>query len=345
MRIAYFHSGTILSSWSILSITETLRSMGHEVMEGVIPTNAHGAVLQQLGRVEYQRFAASMPTLQSLQACDFILVAGPEYLAVWLNTLYGKDSWRGLQARRAAFYMESSSRRDTQFPYQELASWYDVHFFPDPADARRFGGHPLKNTVDTEMFTPCLLQGQTKHVCDHDCHARRMREKKYDAAFVGSIYPKRIEFLTRLLPLIPDVDFKANGVAVRDLSGECHREWAALLTKNLRQIKVHVALPSHNMTMMVARPFETLASGTFLLTYNTQDNPFQDGVHCRIYDPEKPQDLAEMIRYYIAHEDEREAIARAGCEEVRQNHALRPYLSEVLEIATNTNRGVATAGS
>jgi hypothetical protein len=32
-------------------------------------------------------------------------------------------------------------------------------------------------------------------------------------------------------------------------------------------------------------------------------------VHCRIYDPEKPQELADLIRYYIAHEDERESIA------------------------------------
>jgi spore maturation protein CgeB len=89
--------------------------------------------------------------------------------------------------------------------------------------------------------------------------------------------------------------------------------------------------------MMVSRPFETLACGTFLLNYDTKDNPFRDGVHCRIYDPEKPH--ADLIRYYIAHEDERESIARAGCEEVRTNYSLRQRLSEVLD-AVNHHRRV-----
>ncbi|MGB8011379.1 MAG: glycosyltransferase [Terriglobales bacterium] len=341
MRIAYFHTATVLSSWSVFSLADTLRSLGHEVLDGAIPTNANGAVLHQLGQAEYQRFRAAMPSLENLQACDLILVMGPEYVAVWLNTLYGKENWCNLKARRVAFYLESSHREDVQFRYDIFSDWYNVHFFPDRADAKRFGGHYIKAAVDTTMFKPCVLEGQPSHVCDQDCYARRMTEKKYDAAFVGSLYPKRIEFLTRLLPLIPEVEFRANGVTVRDLGGECQREWAELLSKNMRQIKVHVALPSNNMTMMVARPFETLACGTFLLTYNTPDNPFRDGVHCRIYDPAKPRELADMIRYYIAHEDEREAIARTGYEEVRKNHATRQYMIEVLQLATANSEKTA----
>jgi len=334
MRIAYFHTNTILSSWTNFSLAHTLRSMGHEVLDGAIPTNHHGAVIHQLGRAEYQRVMAGIPTLENLQECDLILVGGPEYVAVWLNTLYGKANWCRLKGRRAAFYLESTRREDVQFRYEVLADWYNVHFFPDPEDAQRLGGHHIKGSVDTGMFKPCSLEGQPVHACDQGCYSRRMQEKKYEAAFVGSLYTKRVEFLTKLLPLLPDVDFRANGVAVRDLGGECQREWAELLAKNIRQIKIHVALPSNNMTMMVARPFETLSRGTFLLTYNTQDNPFRDGVHCRIYDPAKPQELADMIRYYIAHEDEREAIARAGCEEVRKNHSIRQCLAEIVDLAT-----------
>ena len=266
--------------------------------------------------------------------CDVIIVSGPEYVAVWLSTLYGKEHWCNLKARRVACYLESTRRDDVRFRYEIFADWYNLHFFPDEADAQRLGGLHTQGCVDTEMFKPCLIEGQPGHACDQDCYARRMREKKYDAAFVGSLYPKRIEFLTRLLPLLPEVDFRANGVTVRDLGGECQREWAELLARNLRQIKVHVALPSNNMTMIVARPFETLACGTFLLTYDTPDNPFRDGVHCRIYDPNQPQELAEMIRYYIAHEDEREAIAKAGLDQVRKNHSSRECLAEILDLAT-----------
>ncbi|MFZ3264086.1 MAG: glycosyltransferase [Terriglobales bacterium] len=336
MRIAYFHTGTVLSSWSIFSMAASLRSIGHEVLEGTIPTNGHGAVLQQVGREDYQRILAKMPTLEDLQSCDVILVAGPEYVAVWLNTLYGKEQWCKLKARRVALYLESTNRRDVQFHYDIFADWYDLHYFPDREDVARLGGQYLKGFIDLEMFKPCALEGQPGHGCDEACASRRMMEKKYEAAFVGTLYKKRMEFLSQLLPLLPDVNFHANGVTVRDLGGECQREWAELLAKNIRQIKVHVALPSNNMTMMVARPFETMACGTFLLTYHTEDNPFRDGVHCRIYDPAKPQELADLIRYYVAHEDEREAIARAGCQEVRRNYCVRERLAEILDFATNS---------
>jgi glycosyltransferase involved in cell wall biosynthesis len=334
MRIAYFHTGTILTSWSLFSLAITLRSLGHEVLDGTIPTDAQGTVSHQLGRAEYQRILATLPSLQDLQSCDLVLVAGPEYIAVWLNTLYGKQPWRNLGARKAGFYLESSKREDVQFRYDALGDWYDVHFFPDPEDVQRFGGHHFTWYVDAEMFTPCPHQDVPGHVYGDGCDLRRMQDKKYSAAFVGSLYPKRLVFLTKLLPLIPEIDFQANSVMVRDLGGERHRLAAELLANNLRQIKVHVALPSNNSMMMVPRPFETMACGTFLLTYSTKDNPFRDGEHCRVYDPAKPEELADMIRYYLAHDDERERIARAGCEEVRRRYSLKPRMAEILEVVT-----------
>jgi len=337
MRLAYFHTGTVLSSWSLLSMADTLRSMGHEVLEGAIPTDAHGAVVQQLNQAQYERVRAKMPTLEGLQSCDGILVAGPEYVAMWLNTLYGNQQWRQLKPCRVAFYLESSKRQDVRLRYDIFADWFDLHYFPDPEDAARLGGKYLRCSIDLSMFKPCSLQGRAGHRCDQACDARRMTEKKYEAAFVGTLYPKRMEFLSRLLPLLTDVDFRANGIVVRDLGGECQREWAELLAKNIRQIKVHVALPSNNTSIMVSRPFETMACGTFLITYNTQDNPFRDGVHCRIYDPENPRELANLIRHYLAHEDEREAIARAGCEEVCRNYSLRDRLAEVLDAVTQSS--------
>ncbi len=302
--------------------------MGHEVFEGLIPTNDHGAVMHQLAPLHYRRAIASMPTLEQLESCDVILVSGPDYVAAWLHALYGKEAWCKLNARKVAFYLESSEREDFNSRYEAFADWYDVHFFPDPRDALRFHGHHLLASVDTEMFKPCTHE----QGCGSDCQATRFAEKKYDAAFVGTLYGKRVQYLARLLPLIPEIDFRYGGVAVRDLGGECHREWAELLVRNLRQLRIHVALPSNNAKIMVARPFETMACGTFLLTYRTDDNLFRDGEHCRLYDPEKPEELAEMIRYYLAHQDEREAIARAGLEEVRQNYSARVRLQQVLNI-------------
>jgi glycosyltransferase involved in cell wall biosynthesis len=330
MRIARFNTGTIFSSWTNLAVAETLRSLGHEVLEGVIPTDEHGAVLHQLSPHQYIRARASMPTLAQLESCDIVIVSGPEYIAVWLQTLYSKEDWSRLKARKVAFYLESTAREDFQFRYDTFAEWYDVHFFPDPADAERFHGHHVLPCIDTKMFKPCALH--SPQGCPDDCAPRRRSEKKYQAAFVGSLYPRRVEYLGRLLPLIPEVDFRAGGVAARDIGGECHREWVQLLVRNLRQIKVHVGLPSNNAKIMVARPFETMACGTFLLTYRTDDSLFRDGEHCRMYDPDKPQELAELIRYYLAHEDEREAIAQAGHAEILRNYSSSQRMGEVLAI-------------
>jgi glycosyltransferase involved in cell wall biosynthesis len=335
LRIARFNTGTILSSWTNLAMAGTLRTLGHQVLEGVIPTNDHGAVMHQLGPHHYRRVLATMPTLEQLQDCDVILVSGPDYVSAWLHGLYGKQEWCQLKARKVAFYLESSEREDFQSRYALFSDWYDVHFFPDPEDAERFGGHHILACVDTEMFRPCALHPHSE--CLPECQVLRLRDKKYDAAFVGSLYPKRVQYLARLLPLIPDVDFRAGGVSVRDLGGECQREWAELMVANLRQIRVHAGLPSNNATMMTMRPFETMACGTFLLTCRTSDNLFRDGEHCCMYDDAKPEELAELIRYYLAHEDERETIAAAGLAEVRRNYSLSQRMQEVLAIVCGEN--------
>jgi len=326
MRLAHFHTNTILSSWSALAIPETLRRMGHEVLEGSIPTNYQGAVIHHLGRREFQDAVARMPKWEDLQQCDAILVSGPEYVAVWLNTLYGKQNWCSLKVPRLGFHLEASDRGDHNFHYEQWQEWSSIHFYPSPEDAKRFKGHYVLAAVDTEMFKPAA-EADSKSGCE-----KANGTKKYDVGFVGSLYPKRLEFLTRLLPLLGDLDFRAGGVTVRDISGERHRDWAELLVENLRQLRIHVGLPSNNIKMMVARPLETMASGTFLLTYRTQDNVFRDGEHCRFYDPEDPSELADLIHYYLKHEGERESIARAGCQEVRQNFSLEKRLGEVLEM-------------
>ena len=332
MRIARFNTGTILSSWSNLAMAGTLRSMGHDVVEGLIPTDGNGAVINRVSQDQFRSVRATMPTLEQRESCDAILVSGPEYIALWLDALYGKDAWRKLRATKVAFFLESSQREDVHFDYGPFLDAYDVHFYPDPRDAERLGGRHILTAVDTRMFKPCVHEEEPDHACDEACYARRMGEKQYPAAFVGTLYPKRMQFLERLLPLIPEVGFRAGGIAVRDLRGECHREWAELLVRNLREMKVHVGLPSNNAQMMVARPFETMAAGTFLLTYKTEDTLFRDGEHCCTYQPDKPEELAEMIRYYLAHDSERETIARAGCEEVRQKYSLEKRLGEVLAI-------------
>jgi glycosyltransferase involved in cell wall biosynthesis len=159
-------------------------------------------------------------------------------------------------------------------------------------------------------------------------------DKRYDVAFVGSMYQKRVEYARNLLARLDGrIDFRCGSVTVRDLSGECQKLWAELLADNLRQIRVHLCLPSANSRMMVARPLETMACGTFCLTYRTPDHPFTSE-QCATYDPAAIDSLIDQLRYYLDHEEERERIAAAGCREVHAHWSLPERMREVLSAMT-----------
>lgn len=324
MRIAIFHTATILSSWAVLTVPDEFRRMGHEVLEGSIPVDASGAVLNSLTARQFEGYRAAMPTVAQLDSCDLVLVYGPEYVGRWLNSLYGENGWRNLRCgARAACYLETSRDGGRDFRYELYRDLYDLHFYPARADVERFGGFQSQPFVDTRMFCPqhpaALVSGEA------------LNEKCYEAGFVGSIYPKRAAFLSQLLPLLDGLDFRAGYVVARDLGGELPRLWTELLVRNIRQLRIHVALPSNNVHMTVSRPFETLACGTFLLTYRTSDDFFIDGEHCRFYDPDQPEELARLIHYYSAHPEEREEIARAGCLYVRGAFSREKQLAELLK--------------
>jgi spore maturation protein CgeB len=42
-----------------------------------------------------------------------------------------------------------------------------------------------------------------------------------------------------------------------------------------------------------------------------------------------PEDLIEKIRYYLKHEDEREAIARRGHERTLRDHTMKKRLQDI----------------
>lgn len=323
MRIAFFHTSTILSSWAVLTLPDEFRRIGHHVFDAGIPVDAHGAVLNHLTQQQFEAYRAAMPTPEQLDSCDLVLVYGPEYVGNWLNSLYGEIRWRNLRCGvKAGCYLETSQEAGRDFRYELYRGWYDLHFYPARSDVERFGGLQAQPFVDTRMFCPqhpaALASGGA------------LNDKQYEAGFVGSMYPKRAAFLTQLLPLLDGVDFRAGYVVARDLGGELPRLWTELLVRNIRQLRIHVALPSNNVRMTVSRPFETLACGTFLLTYRTADEFFIDGEHCRFYDPGRPDELAQLIRYYSAHPEEREEMARAGCLYVRSTFSREKLLADLL---------------
>ena len=71
------------------------------------------------------------------------------------------------------------------------------------------------------------------------------------------------------------------------------------------------------------RTFEAMGSGSCLLmerVSNGLQDLFQDRTHCVMYEKGNVEEILDLVNYYEAHEDEREAIAHSGRSEVLRAH-------------------------
>lgn len=313
MNIAYFHTNTILSSWTIWNGAKILRSLGHRVWDAAIPTDVNGAVVNQISQDDFAHCRRQLPSREQLQAFDVLIVAGPEYIDHWLDALYG-NNWPSLVPNRIGLFLESTQRTGFERRIERTKNNYTHCYYPDLNDAARFAGHWHRPHIDTEKFRPAP---------EH--------QKKYGAAFVGSLYQSRIELLQQVQQYLPE-QIRAAFVCCHDLAGECHALWTGLYRRDIWEMRVHIGLPSNN-PMPVSRPFETLACGTFLLESTTLPEPLQRDVHYVSYHPYDARGLAELIKYYLAHESEREEIARAGCKLVREEFSSRRFWQDLLKFS------------
>lgn len=83
------------------------------------------------------------------------------------------------------------------------------------------------------------------------------------------------------------------------------------------------------------RIFETTGVGAFLLTeyFDNVGDFFEPGKEIETYRDEK--ELLEKIDYYLAHEDERKAVAQAGYERCRRDHSMAACIKKFDAIVRN----------
>jgi spore maturation protein CgeB len=87
-----------------------------------------------------------------------------------------------------------------------------------------------------------------------------------------------------------------------------------------------------------ARHFEIAGCGGFQLTYYCEDleRHFVIGDEVAVY--LDPDDLVDKVRFYLAHDEERERIAAAGYERARRDHTAGRRLTDLLAAVTSGAR-------
>jgi len=152
--------------------------------------------------------------------------------------------------------------------------------------------------------------------------------KHYDICFIGHINSQhRIDHLDRAFKEFPNFFY-----------GQRSFEEAAEKFADSK-ICLNVAL-NDDVNM---RCFEVTGSGGFLLTNRipSLEELFIDGKEIVMYD--SMDDMVEKAKYYLAHDDEREAIAKAGYERSMKDHKFSQRVDVILNDIKKFKEGVKHA--
>lgn len=250
------------------------------------------------------------PHLQKLltQKADLILVckgegikpdlleACPAVTAVWyaeqLGTPFSHDETSLARRKELAFNLPA----------------FDYAFSHDPANLliyKRLGAQRVSPL-------PCAA-------VDPALNRKLDIPKKYDVVFVGSKTPRRKK-------LLEDLAQKGIAVYTPDI-------WDAEELNNLfNESRIVLNLHLSDLLNTETRVAEVLGAGSFLLTEPLSDRDLvQPGKHFAEFASGDMEELAGKIRYYLAHEKERETIALDGYRFIHQNHTYAKRIQTILD--------------
>jgi hypothetical protein len=298
--------------------------MGHTVLDCPFPGNT----VQNIEQV-----ASKMPTIAQLMECDIILATYMEYVQPWLKAIYPVAEWSRLMRSVPviARFDESMDRGDLGLParVRELIGWANHWSWPAAQDAEKYGGEWLPYGADTTIFNPFGNGDITIDKTDSV-------PKKYDLAFIGTLYPKRHEYLTKLINHVgKGTIFHCGNVMVQDLGGIRERETTELLAENYRQIKIFFCLPPMSR-LLVEKIFDIMASDTLVMYPRFPGDAakncsiFEDDKHIVYYEYGFFANNGKQVKYYLEHPDETQRIAKAGGELVRSQYTLELMLKKML---------------
>jgi hypothetical protein len=171
----------------------------------------------------------------------------------------------------------------------------------------------------------------------------KTRDADIPVSFVGGLSRAHEERIRLLEYLCRQYDIQIWGKGIESLPGSspirrCYKgqAWGRNMYQILYQSKITLnfhgrwAGPyANNMRLYEATGVGTLLITDWKVNLHELFEPGKEVVAYRI-----PEECAELIQYYLEHEDERKAIARAGQERTLREHTYYQRMQELVDIIT-----------
>lgn len=166
-----------------------------------------------------------------------------------------------------------------------------------------------------------------------------IKNYKYNISFIGSFDPSRYQEREKILSQVKESGLHIWGnkawrntnlrdyyhsYATKEEVHQIHRD---------SKIVVGMHVFGIGGTGVNVRPFDVTGDGGFLLNHGERKdifNLFEDGKEFVSF--EGQADIREKVQYYLANNEEREQIARAGFERTRQHHTYTDRIGEMLNV-------------
>lgn len=232
-------------------------------------------------------------------------------------------------------YIASDTHLDDGYRY-EKAKQFDYVFFNQKHAVDEF--EKSLGGAFAEMATRLRVH-YLPHAAEPLAYPHFEILKKYDLCFIGHMqeYHKgnginlpRIDVLDFMFRKFPNFYFGSRNGAFPE------KNMFEDAAKRFCESRIVFNISVGNDSNM--RFFETLITGSFLLTNripelkNLEAYGFKDGTHYAAY--ETLEDAEEIARYYIDHEEEREAIAKRGYEQALKTGTYKSRIEEVLKMVS-----------
>lgn len=223
---------------------------------------------------------------------------------------------------------------DTHLGYDyrlEKAKQFDHVYCAQKNGAARMRADGIKNAQWLPLACSPSANPDLAEICAHPARAQIEGsggiDKQYDVVFVGYINQgagpgsnNRLEYLDRIFEEFPNSWLTTN-VFFEEMA--------------MRYIRGRVGLNISIRDDLNMRFFEIMSTGTCLVTNRTvvgiNDLGFEEGTHFLGYDGQ--DEMVQQIQWALNNPNEREAIAKAGHELVRQNHQYKHRMHKILDIA------------